>query len=217
MNKHTPYDLKQMQSLPLDAKIIMTQERILQWYDHWDGNVYVSFSGGKDSTVLKHIVDSMYTDVPAVFVNTGLEFPEIQRFVNDIKSGKYECFNQNVEVLRPTMRFDEVIKKHGYPVVSKAVAHNVSIARRNPNGNVAKNIIFNKDNTGLFNHYRWNFLVDAPFVVSEKCCDVMKKKPSREYEKKTGKKSFLRQWLKSLLYDMQVGLNTGVTFSMEKN
>ena len=74
-NKHEPWALKQRQSLPLEAKIVMTQLRIRQWYDHWDGDVYVSFSGGKDSTVLKHIVDhtpGVY-DVPAVFVNTGLE------------------------------------------------------------------------------------------------------------------------------------------------
>jgi 3'-phosphoadenosine 5'-phosphosulfate sulfotransferase (PAPS reductase)/FAD synthetase len=53
--KHIQYDLKQMQSLPLEAKIAMTQQRIRQWYEYWEGNVYVSFSGGKDSTVLKHI------------------------------------------------------------------------------------------------------------------------------------------------------------------
>ena len=69
-NKHTSYDLKQMQSVPLQGKIIMTQQRIRQWYEHWEGQVYVGFSGGKDSTV-------MYDDVPAVFVNTGLEYPEI--------------------------------------------------------------------------------------------------------------------------------------------
>ena len=74
-NKHTSYDLKQMQSVPLHGKIVMTQQRIRQWYEHWEGQVYVGFSGGKDSTVLKHIVDSMYDDVPAVFVNTGLEYP----------------------------------------------------------------------------------------------------------------------------------------------
>ena len=70
MNKHQPYDLKQMHSLPLDAKIRMTQRRIEAWFDYWDGNVYVSFSGGKDSTVLKHIIDNMtgIEDVPAVFV-----------------------------------------------------------------------------------------------------------------------------------------------------
>lgn len=32
-NKHTQYDLAQMQSLPLDAKILMTQARIREWYE----------------------------------------------------------------------------------------------------------------------------------------------------------------------------------------
>lgn len=36
MSKHTATDLKQMQSLPLEAKIIMTQRRIREWYDHWN-------------------------------------------------------------------------------------------------------------------------------------------------------------------------------------
>lgn len=191
MAKHTHGDLEQMQSLPLESKITMTQRRIQDWYDHWNGDVYVSFSGGKDSTVLKHIVDGMYDDVPSVFVNTGLEFPELQSFVRDIKAGKYDCFNSNVEILTPEKRFDEVLKEYGYPVISKVVAHNVSVARRNPNGNVAKNIMFNPDRTGLFNHYKWNFLINEPFLVSEKCCDVMKKKPARQYAKETGRKVIL--------------------------
>lgn len=94
-NKHLPHDLAQMQSLPLEAKIIMTQQRIRQWYEYWDGQVYVSFSGGKDSTVLKHIVDGMYDDVPALFVNTGLEYPEIQKFAMSQK---------NVVTVRPEIR-----------------------------------------------------------------------------------------------------------------
>ena len=44
-----------MRALPLEAKIVKTQLRIREWYEHWAGNVYVSFSGGKDSTVLLHI------------------------------------------------------------------------------------------------------------------------------------------------------------------
>ena len=100
-NKHTRYDLGQMQSLPLHLKLQMTKRRIKEWYEHWDGMVYVAFSGGTDSTVLKHIVDSMYDDVPAVFINTGLEFPEIQFFVRDIKAGKHDCFNRDVEIIRP--------------------------------------------------------------------------------------------------------------------
>lgn len=77
-NKHTNYDLAQMQSLPLSAKIRMTEQRIRDWYDYWDGKVYVSISGGKDSQVLAHIVKDMYPDVPLVFVNTGLEFDSIR-------------------------------------------------------------------------------------------------------------------------------------------
>lgn len=67
--KHTDYDLKQMQSLPLKSKIIMSQRRIRDWYDYWDGDVYGSFPGGKDSTVLKHLVENTpgVYNVPSLF------------------------------------------------------------------------------------------------------------------------------------------------------
>lgn len=189
-NIHGSYDLIQMQSIPLEGKVLMTKERIRQWYEHWEGMVYVSFSGGKDSTVLKHIVDSMYDDVPALFVNTGLEYPETQCFVKDIKAGKWDCFNPNVEIVRPDMRFDEVIKHYGYPAVSKMVAHSVDIARRNPEGCVAQNM-FAAEKTGRFAFHNWQYLIDAPFCVSDKCCNVMKKKPSEKYAKETGRKPIL--------------------------
>lgn len=180
-NKHLPHDLAQLQSLPLEAKIIMTQQRIRQWYEYWDGMVYVSFSGGKDSTVLKHIVDSMYDDVPALFVNTGLEYPEIQKFAMSQK---------NVVTVRPKMRFDQVIKKYGYPVISKSVSHAVKIAKRNPNGKVIKNL-FDPENKGRFGCYKWKFLIDSDIPTSEECCNVMKKAPAKEYTKATGRKPII--------------------------
>lgn len=167
--RHSKDDLRQMQSLPLEAKIIATQRRIRDWVDYWHDDVYVAFSGGKDSTVLKHIVDSMYDNIPAVFVNTGLEYPEIQRFVKEVKAGKYDCFNADVENLRPEMRFDEVIRKYGYPVVSKRVAGYVDTARRNPDSMRAK-WIRGEEKTKFVTAGKWAFLIDAPFPVSAKCC-----------------------------------------------
>lgn len=214
MNKHLPHDLKQMQILPLEAKIIMTQRRIRDWYDHWDGEVYVSFSGGKDSTVLKHIVDNTpgVYDVPAVFVNTGLEYPEIQRFVKDIQAGKYPCFNSNVEILRPEMRFDEVVKKYGYPAVSKDISNCIFWAKRGSPTRLARvhGTLTKKDGQpSMFNCKKWEYLLDAPFEVGSDCCKVMKKNPSKKYEKATGRKPIIGMLAEESIKRRDAWMKTG--------
>lgn len=113
-------DLRQRQALPLRAKVLMTQNRIREWYNHFDGDVYVSFSGGKDSTVLAHLVHDIYPDVPLVFCNTGLEYPEIQSFARKM----------GAEFIRPKMQFSEVISKYGYPIISKETSEAINGARR---------------------------------------------------------------------------------------
>ena len=122
MAKHTITDLHQMQALPLSAKIRMTENRIREWVDEYgvDG-VYVSFSGGKDSTVLLHMARTLFPSVKAVFVDTGLEYPEIREFVRTF---------DNVEWLRPKMNFRQVIEKYGYPFISKEVSECVDGARK---------------------------------------------------------------------------------------
>lgn len=165
----------------------------------WPGAVYVSFSGGKDSTVLKHIVDSMYDDVPAVFVNTGLEYPEIQKFVKDVKSGTFDCFNPEVHILRPKIRFDEVLKTYGYPVASKEVAGHVREAKHSKSEKLrnmrTKRLMgeYRKPDGKLseFNCKKWGILLYSDFEVSDKCCDVMKKKPIHQYVKETGRKGII--------------------------
>ena len=121
MAKMTNDLLKQLQSLPLDIKIRKTELRIREWYEHWDGNVYVSFSGGKDSTVLLDIVRHLYPNVPAVFSDTGLEYPEIKEFVKTFP---------NVIIVRPKHSFKEILTKYGYPIISKEVANTVDNASR---------------------------------------------------------------------------------------
>lgn len=123
MNKHDAGELRDLQALPLDEKIDLTKRRIIDWNDHFRGNVFVSFSGGKDSTVLLDLVRETLCDdsIPAVFANTGLEYAQIQRFVRD---------TPNAEIVRPSMRFDEVISTYGYPIISKEVAEAIYYARR---------------------------------------------------------------------------------------
>ena len=109
--KHTMSDLYQMQGMSLDNKIKMTKRRIHEWVDEFgiDG-VYVSFSGGKDSTVLLHMAREEYPDMKAAFVDTGLEYPEIRRFVKQF---------DNVDFLKPKKTFKKIIQEYGYPFISK--------------------------------------------------------------------------------------------------
>lgn len=178
-----------MRALSLEEKIDIASANIIEWYKAWDGKVAVSFSGGKDSTVLLWLVRSIYPDVPAVFVNTGLEYPEIVSFVKS---------TPNVEIMRPRMPFHQVIAKHGWPLISKKVARGIKILRHPTEKN--KNIYglydrgvnrFGEKVNGFKIAQRWRFLVDAPFECSDACCDIMKKEPVHRYERMTGYKQFI--------------------------
>lgn len=212
MSKHTMEELRMKQALPLDVKVRMTKLRIRQWIDEFgEDGVYVAFSGGKDSTVLLHLVREDYPNVPAVFCDTGLEYPEIREFVKTF---------DNVTWLRPELTFKQVIERYGYPVISKEVSQRVydvrtQSARLNvpPHDTYLYKRHFTEDSDycqkyPLFCSAKWAFLIDSNIKVSHKCCNIMKKNPSKKYEKETGRKpiigtmaqeSRLRQteWIKS--------------------
>lgn len=184
---HTKGELQQMQSLPLSAKILMTKRRIKDWYDYWDGQVYVSFSGGKDSTVLLHIAREVYSDIEAVFVNTGLEHPEIQKFVKTF---------DNVTILRPKMRFDEVIKKYGYPMISKNTARKIYDARNGKDWAlryVTGEAEMKDGKKSRFCVEKYAPLLKTDFKCADSCCAIMKKSPAKAFAKKTGKKPITAQ------------------------
>lgn len=189
-------DLKKLQQMPLQHKIIMTRARIRQWISIYgvDG-VYVSFSGGKDSTVLLDIVRRDYPDVPAVFVDTGLEYPEIREYVRDFT---------NVTWLKPKKNFRQVIQDYGYPFISKEVSQTVYEVRRSvANGKPGATYRLKKlngeaidKNTGQLSTYnipQWKFMLNAPFAISHMCCNTMKKQPAKLYEKQTGRKPITAQ------------------------
>lgn len=225
---HDAQRLKELQALPLERKIQITQNRIQEWYMHYNGNVYVSFSGGKDSTVLAHLTKQLFPEVPLVFINTGLEFTSVQKMARD--SGAIQVY--------PEMPFSEVISTYGFPLASKDVAEAIYYARRITGGAETKtkraqllgretrwcpeqkNKLWLVDNQGvcqgsyrtkllgtepmyasknggvfrdsektnsLFNKDKWLPLCqELPIMISHYCCNTMKKKPMKKYEKETG-------------------------------
>ena len=185
MNAYTRQDLSVMQAWPLERKIRVTQAKIIEWYHHYDGKVAVSFSGGKDSTVLLDLARRAFPDIPAVFVDTGLEYPEIREFVKTVP---------NVTWLRPEMPFSKVISEYGYPVVSKDVARRVRYAKRGSPWALCHLNGLNRDGTpSKYNerYMKWRILLDAPFFVSDVCCAVMKERPLHRYNRETGRKQII--------------------------
>lgn len=217
--------LQELQALPLDLKVMLTRQRIREAVGRYgEDGLYVSFSGGKDSTVLLDIVRKDYPDIPAVFIDTGLEYPEIRSFVKTF---------DNVTWIKPKKNFKQVILDYGYPVISKEVSERVYYAQKylewyRENGdedkeptsysikkflNMDKNekipdevlvelaqtegatlrvkqlagLAKDGDKKSSFNYNKWLFLMAAPFMVSNKCCDVMKKSPAHAYSVETGR------------------------------
>ncbi len=196
-NIYTSDDLKEMQSWDLERKIRVTQLRIMEWYEYYEGNVYISFSGGKDSTVLLDMARRIYPDIEAVFIDTGLEYPEIKKFVKTF---------EHVVTLHPQRKnketkklerynFKDILKEHGYPVISKKVSNVVAGAKQGSTRWDQIHGTFVDKNTGelskMFNYSKYEYLLGAPFKISDKCCTYMKKNPANEYNKTSGKKPII--------------------------
>ncbi len=177
MTRLTRWQVTQRQANSLEVKVRMTRRRLRSWYEYHGGDVYVSFSGGQDSTVLLDIARNEYPGIPAVFLDTGLEYPEIRAFVRTVG---------DVTWVKPTMTFPEVLTTYGYPIVSKEQAEFIREYRTMTDRMREIRLHGNNQGRGIISH-KWRYLIDAPFKISEQCCNIMKKRPARRYEKATGR------------------------------
>lgn len=193
-NKTTKAALLIKQKWPLYKKVEHAKRRIIEFVESMGGseNVFISFSGGKDSTVLRHLVLSIYPNIECVFSNTTNEFPEILTFVRNTK---------NVTWLYPKKPYKQIVKEKGFPLVSKDVStmiyrlrypseknansRNLYLTGYNQKGNYSKRYILPK---------MWYPLFDrsvTKFDITSTCCDTLKKNPVKIYMRKTKKKPFV--------------------------
>ena len=200
--KHTQEELRTWQNYPLQLKKSLTAARIRELASQYE--FYVSFSGGKDSEVAVDLTAKVLKELGCskmyvLNIRTGLEYMSVMNFCKpfcDYISQKY-----NIEVVYesrlPKTSYYDVLRKDGYPVISKEVSLCIREARKgiqNGDGTYQyrldklDGVYKNKDGTlSSYNMSQYKFLLDAPFRISELCCNKTKKEPAIIYEKETGR------------------------------
>ncbi|MDR0317353.1 MAG: phosphoadenosine phosphosulfate reductase family protein [Lactococcus lactis] len=186
--------------------------RIKRDIQRTNGNMYLSFSGGKDSTVLAQLIQmgavlSGYGPlvVDHVHINTGLELESISRFVDhfgpdwylpirEIPNFEYKA----VKIKEPKMKFNQIIKEYGKPVLSKLKSEHLATHQKHfddPLGTTRqKHLILGeqfKEGKPLGKRTQvalamkhFHFLhEDLGYQISNKCCDILKKRPAEDIVK----------------------------------
>ena len=187
-------ELRLLQAYPLEIKIGKSKARIQEFIRHFgiDG-VYVSFSGGKDSTVLLYLVRSIFPEVEGVFSNTTVEFPEVMQFVKS---------KENITTVTPVKNFKQTLEVYGYPLISKKTARMIHDCQNPTDKNIRSRTLYlseyttNKKGETIKNNSfkiakKWRYLIDGKINLSSRCCDVLKKAPIKKYEKISGKRPII--------------------------
>ena len=177
----TAQELYDRQKWTLAQKIDHSLGVIDQFIARMDGKVYLSFSGGKDSTVLLHLCEILKPDIKCVFVNTGCESVDVVRFVEKMKAA------HNIEVIRPKLTPRQVWAQYGFPLVSKDQAFKIDLVRKNPNSASAQKFMRDSNKFTISKCFR--YLCDTEkckYHTSAVCCNKLKKDPCKRYEHESG-------------------------------
>lgn len=157
-------------------------------------NFYISFSGGKDSTVLSALIDMALPDnrIPRVYANTGIELNMVRDFV--LKKQKED---DRIVVIKPTMPIREMLERDGYPFKSKKHANFVKLYQKfgtteNHAGlehylHVSNDGINWKPQNSCPKCLKYQFQPDFNLKISDMCCMNLKEKPLAKWQKENNK------------------------------
>lgn len=153
-----------------------------------ENNAYLSFSGGKDSTLLHYLIDMALPDnkIPRVFINTGIEYNYIVEFVKELAS-----IDDRFIILDPTIPIKPMLEKYGYPFKSKQHSHNLSIYQTSGElTKTTKKYLGIESKISMFKcpkQLRYQFTKDFNIKCSDQCCYKLKKEPVAKWQKKSDK------------------------------
>ena len=152
-----------------------------------ESNAYLSFSGGKDSTVLHYLLDEALPDnnIPRVYLNTGIEYQKVVQFVRTLAE-KDEC----IVIVNPKQNIKEVLTRYGYPFKSKEHAHYVAVYQHSGlSGGTVKNYLGMREKTRFLcpNLLKFQFTENYPLKISDQCCYKLKKEPAKKWSKENNR------------------------------
>lgn len=152
-------------------------------------NFYLSFSGGKDSTVLSALLDMACpgNKIPRVYANTGIEYRLILDFVEREREREHPW---ELVILKPSVPIKPMLEKYGYPFTSKKHAKKLGTYQRNGWTKTTQNYLYPSDDCKTFacpKKLRYQFSEDFKLKVDYKCCVMMKEKPLHNWSKENHK------------------------------
>lgn len=152
---------------------------INEMYD-LENNAYVSFSGGKDSTVLHYLIDIALPNnrIPRVFLNTGIEYNYIVDFVRKLSKN-----DERITIISPKSNIRDVLTDYGYPFKSKEHSQKVALYQHSGMTKTVSNYLGNGNKKTFLcpEKLKYQFSEDFTLKVSDKCCFKMKKEVAKVF------------------------------------
>lgn len=154
-------------------------------------NFYISFSGGKDSTVVSRLVDMALPEnkIPRVFINTGIEYNAIVKFVNELA-----VQDDRFVIIKPSNPIKETLERYGYPFKSKEHAKKVHEYRTMHHlSPYIQRYLRGCNEDGTHSCFKcpdvlqYQFTEENTLNISHLCCNKLKKEPAHKWAKETGK------------------------------